>query len=240
MTHSDLSQRFNYLLNCLRDKKHDTFTQREILGVLVRTIEHDYHWMDNFVKTEATELILDLQSSLKEHKCQEIEENCRMGLGEFNDASPSCNLLEYILALLGYVDPLKTDYLRVLSIDGGGIRGIVVIELMKRLEEMTGKRFFELFDFICGVSTGSIFVCGLVAKNRTLMEGKALYKEVARRVFHMPSTFDLFASTSRLITTHAYYDVDLWEKLLQQYMTDTRIIDTAKFTHVRFRHICLT
>lgn len=142
-----------------------------------------------------------------------------------------CLCYVLFLALLSYCNPLKTDYLRILSIDGGGIRGIVVIELMKRLEEMTNKRFYELFDFICGVSTGSIFVCGLIAKNRTLMEGKALYKEVARKVFTQSSYADMFAGTSRLMFNHAWYDVDLWEKLLKEYMTDTRIIDTSKFSH---------
>lgn len=136
------------------------------------------------------------------------------------------------LALLGYCRPLQTEYLRVLSIDGGGIRGILVIELMKRLEEITKKSFFELFDFICGVSTGSIFICGLAAKPRSLSEGKKLYKEVAYKVFHQPSKFDVFTSASRLMLTHAYYDVELWESLLQETIGNTRIIDTAKFKHV--------
>lgn len=32
--------------------------------------------------------------------------------------------------------------------------------------------------------------------------------------------------------SHAYYDVELWESLLREHMTETRIIDTAKFAHV--------
>lgn len=100
---------------------------------------------------------------------------------------------------------------------------------MKRLEELTGKRFFDLFDFICGVSTGSIFICGMIAdKNRTLDEGKEHYKDVSRKVFHLPGTFDMLSGTSRLMWTHAYYDVELWEKLLVEKMTERRIIDTSK------------
>lgn len=142
----------------------------------------------------------------------------------------SDNNLLNILALLGYCKPLDTEYLRVLSIDGGGIRGIVVIELLRRLEEMTNRKFFDLFDFICGVSTGSILVCGMTAKpGRTLTEGKKIYKYVAKRVFEQSSRFDIFAATSRLMFTHAYYDVDLWNSLLKEYISDIRIIDTAKF-----------
>lgn len=127
----------------------------------------------------------------------------------------------------------------MLSVDGGGIRGIIVLELIKKLEQMTGKGIFQLFDFICGVSTGSILVCGLSAKERTIDEGIFLYKDVARRVFHTPTTFDVFAATSRLMFTHAYYDVQLWEKLLREHMTDTRIIDTAKF-HYAPKFCCVS
>lgn len=143
----------------------------------------------------------------------------------FNDCQPQ-------LALLGYCPPLQSEHLRVLSIDGGGIRGIVVIELMKRLEEMTNKKIFELFDFICGVSTGSILVCGLAAKPRTLSEGINLYKDVARKVFHRPSTFEMFTGTLSTLLTHAYYDVELWDTLLKEHMGDTRIIDTSKLKQV--------
>ncbi|CAO1338344.1 unnamed protein product [Diamesa hyperborea] len=136
------------------------------------------------------------------------------------------------LALLGFPGDLPGDGIRILSIDGGGIRGIVVMELLKHLEEMTNKRVFELFDFICGVSTGAILVCGLAAnKNLTLSEGINLYKKISYQVFHRPSTFDLLSGTSRLMWNHAYYDADLWEKLLQHHMTQTRIIDTAKYSH---------
>jgi calcium-independent phospholipase A2-gamma len=132
-------------------------------------------------------------------------------------------------ALLGHSPPLQSEYLRILSVDGGGIRGILVIELMRRLEELTGKRVFDLFDFICGVSTGSIFICGLAADtNRTLMDGKRLYKEVSKKVFHLPTTLDMLSGTSRLMWSHAYYDVELWERLLKETTSDQRIIDTAR------------
>lgn len=72
----------------------------------------------------------------------------------------------------------------------------------------------------------------MAAKKRSLMEGKMLYKEVAYKVFNRPSTLDFFTGASRMMLTHAYYDVELWEKLLREYITDTRIIDTAKFRHI--------
>ncbi|MEX2466449.1 MAG: patatin-like phospholipase family protein [Gemmatimonadota bacterium] len=52
--------------------------------------------------------------------------------------------------------------MRVLSIDGGGIRGIIPGMLLVELERRSGKRIHELFDLVAGTSTGGILALGLV------------------------------------------------------------------------------
>jgi len=51
--------------------------------------------------------------------------------------------------------------LRVLSIDGGGIRGVIPAVLLQHLEEKVGKPIAEMFDLVVGTSTGGILACGL-------------------------------------------------------------------------------
>src|SRR5216683_2020841 len=49
----------------------------------------------------------------------------------------------------------------VLSIDGGGIRGMIPAAFLSRLEQQTGHRVSELFDYVAGTSTGGILAAGL-------------------------------------------------------------------------------
>ena len=51
--------------------------------------------------------------------------------------------------------------MRVLSIDGGGIRGIIPALVLCEVERRTGRRTAELFDLVAGTSTGGILACAL-------------------------------------------------------------------------------
>ena len=50
---------------------------------------------------------------------------------------------------------------RVLSIDGGGIRGIIPAMVVAHIERKMGKPAHELFDLMVGTSTGGILALGL-------------------------------------------------------------------------------
>ena len=51
--------------------------------------------------------------------------------------------------------------MRILAIDGGGIRGLIPAIVLAEIERRTGRRTADLFDLIAGTSTGGILACGL-------------------------------------------------------------------------------
>jgi hypothetical protein len=78
---------------------------------------------------------------------------------------------------------------RILSIDGGGIRGIIPARILAEIEMMTGKRIAEMFDLICGTSTGGIIALGLVYPNKngkpkyTAVDLLKLYEKYGTKIF---------------------------------------------------------
>jgi hypothetical protein len=80
---------------------------------------------------------------------------------------------------------------RVLALDGGGLRGIVTLGYLQRIEDLLRARVggdpdFRLahyFDLIAGTSTGAIIAAGL-ARGMTVAEITELYFKLGREVFY--------------------------------------------------------
>jgi patatin-like phospholipase/acyl hydrolase len=56
---------------------------------------------------------------------------------------------------------------KILAIDGGGIRGIIPAMLLAHIESITGRPIAKLFDLIAGTSTGGILALGLTIPKTT-------------------------------------------------------------------------
>ncbi|XP_068199963.1 calcium-independent phospholipase A2-gamma-like isoform X2 [Antennarius striatus] len=126
--------------------------------------------------------------------------------------------LRETLALIGYIDPVRGRGIRVLSIDGGGTRGVVPLQVLKLLEAETGKKIHQLFDYICGVSTGAVlaFMLGLV--HFSLEECADMYRRFGSEVFQQ----NPLVGTMKMGWSHSYYNTETWETILQYAQTNTR------------------
>ena len=80
--------------------------------------------------------------------------------------------------------------MKVLSIDGGGIRGLIPALVLAEIERRTGRRIAEMVDLVAGTSTGGILACGLTrpgpggAPLYSAEDLAAIYVEEGPRIFH--------------------------------------------------------
>jgi uncharacterized protein len=113
---------------------------------------------------------------------------------------------------------------RVLAIDGGGIRGLIPALLLAELEERAGRPVFELFDLMAGTSTGGILVCALSAPD-PLPAGEvaAIYEEEGPRIFDR-SIFQRIRSADGLLDEK--YDAEALDRALQRFLGDKRLSRT--------------
>ena len=78
----------------------------------------------------------------------------------------------------------------ILSIDGGGVRGIIPATFLMEFEKRTGKPICELFDLVAGTSTGGILTAALALPNSlgkpeySAEQVRSAYVEFSGTVFH--------------------------------------------------------
>lgn len=123
---------------------------------------------------------------------------------------------------------------KILSIDGGGIRGVIPAMLLVAIEERTEKPVSSLFDLIAGTSTGGILAAGLAApkgpddgpgspepkfKASDLLE---LYEERGKDIFKR-SFWERFSSFGGL--TDEKYPREGIEGVLKTYFGDIQLKD---------------
>ncbi|XP_013392132.1 calcium-independent phospholipase A2-gamma [Lingula anatina] len=195
------------------------------------------------INTRTRELVISLQqaksSSSKLHRleifCKHLLDfpearrmsvkygvvTCLLRMRHFarRDAAITAEISE-ALAMLGYMDPVKGRGIRLLTIDGGGIRAIVALETMRQLEVATGKKIYELFDYIAGVSAGSLLAFMVGTWRLPLDECEEYCNRCSRELFKQ-GTFD---GAVNLVKVFSVYNSEIWEKILSGNMGDKTLI----------------
>uniref|UniRef100_A0A4W6GB66 phospholipase A2 n=1 Tax=Lates calcarifer TaxID=8187 RepID=A0A4W6GB66_LATCA len=78
------------------------------------------------------------------------------------------------------MDKKKMD--RLLCLDGGGIKGLVLIQMLIALEKEAGRPTRELFDWVAGTSTGGILALAII-HGKSMEYLRCLYFRMKEQVF---------------------------------------------------------
>ena len=81
-----------------------------------------------------------------------------------------------------YIKHSKRKTFKILSIDGGGIRGVYPAHILKCIQERFAVSLYEEFDLIAGTSTGSILAAAVAAKI-DISKVLSLYETHGKEIF---------------------------------------------------------
>lgn len=111
----------------------------------------------------------------------------------------------------------------ILSIDGGGMRGIIPLKMLAYLEARTGKPAYELFDMVVGTSTGAIITAGLALRMTAQEILQVVYRDALPKAFGDTG----WGSWWRFIRSGLRYRYDLkpFFSMLSDYAGKTRVRD---------------
>ncbi|WP_316572058.1 CBASS cGAMP-activated phospholipase [Neobacillus sp. YIM B06451] len=112
---------------------------------------------------------------------------------------------------------------KILSIDGGGMKGIIPARFLKQVEEVIGEPIHEHFDLLAGTSTGGIICLGLASGMRA-EEIANLYINEGAKIFGTKKSKVPIKKFEGLGIS-ATYDNEPLKKLLIEKFADKKIRD---------------
>lgn len=120
---------------------------------------------------------------------------------------------------MDHIEELKTEQkrrkkLRILCLDGGGIRGLVLTQMLIAIEQEAQRPIHTLFDYISGTSTGGMAALGFLLK----------YRPTDLQRFYLKLKDDCFQGK------RPYAEGPLENNLKELFGEQTRMLD---FTHPR-------
>jgi patatin-like phospholipase/acyl hydrolase len=117
---------------------------------------------------------------------------------------------------------------KVLCIDGGGIRGLVPALVLAEIEGRTGRRIADMVDLIAGTSTGGILACGLTRPGPdgrprfSAQDLAGIYVEEGPRIFRRGLLKRVFSVEGWV---DERYEDDGLNAALARYLGDARLSD---------------
>ncbi len=123
--------------------------------------------------------------------------------------------------------------MKILSIDGGGMRGIAPLQILKYIEDVYDKPIHEQFDLIVGTSTGAMIAAGLtcsedgVNPKYSVEDIIKLYTENGNRIFPVDNYIMSVLRDVKTIFAPMYSCKGI-ESVLNEYFGDLKLSNTLK------------
>jgi uncharacterized protein len=117
---------------------------------------------------------------------------------------------------------------KILSIDGGGIRGIIPATILAEIERRAERPISALFDLIAGTSTGGILALGLTVPDEespagpkyTARQAIELYEQQGRVIFHRSLWHQIIALGNLIEEKYPSAGID---GVLQEFFGEARL-----------------
>ena len=108
-------------------------------------------------------------------------------------------------------------------------RGLIPVLLLKHIEQECGVRVYQLFDYVCGTSTGALLAGMLFMKQMEIDEAERSYKEFSGKIFKQNNLLGL----GQLFLNQSFYDSSHFQRLLREVdLSESQMYETSAFTQV--------
>ncbi|WP_254413114.1 patatin-like phospholipase family protein [Dyadobacter diqingensis] len=127
---------------------------------------------------------------------------------------------------------------KILAIDGGGIRGVVPLQVIRYIESVTKREIHQSFDLIAGTSTGGILASALTIQDRSSVEAnkrkyklddlESIYRVRGKEIFPAPSNRFMNWYTAFTNWIQPQFNPNNLNRVLIEFFGDDRISNCLK------------
>ena len=157
--------------------------------------------------------------------------------GPSEDPSPALNADTHVIKNI--LPPART--LRVLSLDGGGVKGYTTLLILQRifrtlkniadLDDDSVLRPCDVFDLIVGTSTGGIIATMLGRLEMSIEDALEQYEVVGKRVFGKKPFGGPLGKLAKGLTSRPFFAIEDLQKAIKDLPKEMQVDEEAMLYH---------